>query len=252
MVKIILHGCAGRMGGEVARLALKDEETRIAAGVDKKQGGKFPYPVYKSMAKCQEEADAVIDFSNAEALDGLLSCCRKRRLPLVLCTTGLGESQIKKAREAAADTAVLMSGNMSLGMNLLLRLVKETAKILAAYDFDMEIIEKHHNQKEDAPSGTALALAEAAREALGGEYRFVFDRSAGRGKRGRREIGVSSVRGGGIIGEHEALFAGEEEAVELKHSVFSRAVFARGALRAAKFLAGKPPGLYRMTDVIRL
>ena len=177
--------------------------------------------------------------------------CVDKQVPVVLCTTGLSGEQLQKADEASRQVAVLKSANMSLGINMLLELLKKAAATLAPAGFDMEIVEKHHNQKLDAPSGTALALADSMNEALDEKYNYVYDRSKERKKRDKYEIGISAVRGGNIVGEHEVIFAGQDEVIEFKHTAYSKAVFAKGAVQAAKFLAGKPAGFYDMSDVIR-
>lgn len=194
----------------------------------------------------------VIDFSNASAVDHLLDYCAKKKLPVVLCTTGLSEEQLRKVEETAEQTAVLKSANMSLGINLLLKLLQNAAKVLGPAGFDIELVERHHNQKVDAPSGTALALADSVNEALDNQYTYVFDRSQVRQKRGEKEIGISAVRGGTIVGDHEVIFAGADEVIEFKHTAYSKAVFGKGAVEAAKFLAGKKAGKYDMSDVIQL
>ena len=183
---------------------------------------------------------------------GLLAYCVEKKLPVVLCTTGLSEEQQTKVAEASKSIAVLKSANMSLGINLLLKLLKDAAKVLAPSGYDVELVERHHNQKLDAPSGTALALADSVNEALGNEYHYVYDRSQVRRKREEKEIGISAVRGGTIVGEHEVIFAGTDEVIEFKHTAYSRGVFAKGAVEAGKFLAGKEAGMYDMGDVIGL
>ena len=195
--------------------------------------------------------DVVIDFSNAGAVDALLDYCAEKKIPVVLCTTGLSEEQLEKVRETSEKTAVLKSANMSVGINLLLKLLKDAAKVLGNAGYDIELVERHHNQKLDAPSGTALALADSINEALNGEYHYVYDRSQVRQKRDTKEIGISAVRGGTIVGEHEVIFAGTDEVIEFRHSAYSRNVFAKGAVEAAKFLAGKETGMYDMGDVIQ-
>ncbi len=192
----------------------------------------------------------VVDFASAPAVDQLLEYCGEKNLPVVVCTTGLSEAQTAKIAELSEKTAVLRSANMSLGINLLLKLVKEAARTLGAADFDMEIVEKHHNQKLDAPSGTALALADSINEAMDNRYHYEYDRSQKHEKRDRKEIGISAVRGGSIVGEHDVIFAGKDEVVTFSHTAYSKAIFAKGAIEAAKFLAGKPAGLYSMSDVI--
>lgn len=250
MVRIIMHGCNGHMGQVISGLAEQDPDAKIVAGIDIADQGKNSYPVYTNIEDCQEEADAIIDFSTAKAVDGLLDYSVKRQIPVVVCTTGLSEAQLEKLEECAKKVAVLKSANMSLGINTLLKLVQDAAKVLASAGFDMEIVERHHRLKVDAPSGTALALADSLNEAMGNAYHYVYDRSQKREKRDDREIGISAVRGGTIVGEHEVIFAGPDEVIEFKHTAHSKAVFGKGALEAAKFLAGKPSGRYDMSDVI--
>ena len=250
MVKIIMHGCNGHMGQVISGLAAKDPGAEIVAGIDIADQGKNSYPVFTDMDACQTEADVVIDFSSEKATDALLDYCVKRQIPVVLCTTGLSEEQLAKVEEAAGKVAVLRSANMSLGINTLLKLLQDAAKVLAAAGFDMEVVEKHHRLKLDAPSGTALALADSLNEAMDGKYHYVYDRSQRREQRDDLEIGISAVRGGTIVGEHEVIFAGPDEVIEFKHTAYSKAVFGKGALEAAKYLAGKPAGRYDMSDVI--
>lgn len=250
MVRIIIHGCNGRMGQFVSRIAAADPEMEIAAGVDISDHIENPYPVFDDIAKCDIPADVMIDFASAKAVDGLLAYCVERKIPCVLCTTGLGEEQIRKVEEASGQVAILKSANMSLGVNLLLKLLKETSGVLADAGFDIEIVEKHHSQKLDAPSGTALALADAVNEGLDSAYEYVYDRSGRRMARPKKEIGISAVRGGTIVGDHDVIFAGTDEVITFSHRAYSREVFAKGAVAAAKFLAGKPAGYYGMSDVI--
>lgn len=252
MVKIIMHGCNGKMGQVITRLAAADPEMEIVAGVDMRAQALNDYPVFGDIGECGVEADVVIDFSNAAAVDRLLDWCGEKQMPVVLCTTGLSEEQLSKVEETAKKTALLKSANMSLGVNLLMKLLQDAAKVLAPEGFDMEIVERHHNQKVDAPSGTAIALADSLKEALEEDYAYVYDRSGQRKKRDSHEIGISAVRGGTIVGEHEVIFAGEDEVIEFKHTAYSKALFAKGAVAAAKFLAGKGPGRYDMSDVIQL
>ena len=252
MIKILMHGCNGRMGQMISGLVRDEEEMMIAAGVDTYQGVSNEYPVFGSIDACDDDVDVVIDFSNAAAADAVMEYCAKRQIPLVFCTTGLSEEQLQKLEDTAKQTAVLTSANMSLGINLLLKLLKDAAKVLAPAGYDIEIVEKHHNQKLDAPSGTALALADSINEAMDGSYVYTYDRSQVRRKREKKEIGISAVRGGTIVGEHEVLFAGLDEVIELKHTAYSRSVFGKGAVEAARFLAGKPAGMYDMSDVIGL
>lgn len=250
MVKMIMHGCNGAMGRTITELVAAQKDILIVAGVDKNLEFKQDYPVYNSLEEVKEEADVIVDFASATAVDHLLDYCVKKKMPIVLCTTGLSKEQVEKVSETAKETAVLRSANMSLGINLLLKLVKEAAKTLAVSDFDIEIVEKHHNQKLDAPSGTALALADSINEALNNEYHYEYDRSKRHEKRDEKEIGISAVRGGSIVGEHDVIFAGKDEVVTFSHTAYSKAIFGKGAIEAAKFLAGKPAGLYNMSDVI--
>ncbi len=251
MVRAIMHGCNGRMGRVITGLIKKDEAIEIVAGVDAFTGIANDYPVFESIGACDAEADVVIDFSNAGAVDALLDYCTAKKLPVVLCSTGLSDEQLKKVEESAKETAVLKSANMSMGINLLLKLLKDAAKVLAPAGYDIEIVEKHHNQKLDAPSGTAIALADSINEAMDHNFEYTYDRSTERKKRSAKEIGISAVRGGTIVGEHEVLFAGMDEVIEFKHTAFSRGVFGKGAVEAAKYLSGKPAGYYDMSDVIQ-
>lgn len=245
-----MHGCNGKMGQVITGLIAGDDEIEIVAGIDARNDRENPYPVFTDLKDCDVEADAIIDFSNASAVESLLAYSIKRQIPVVVCTTGLSQEQIGKLHEASEKVAVLFSYNMSLGINMLLKLLKEAAKILAPAGFDMEIVEKHHNQKVDAPSGTAIALANSINDALGNVYEYKYDRSGERKKRDKLEIGMHAVRGGTIVGEHEVIFAGTDEVIEFKHTAYSKSVFGKGAVQAAKFLAGKPAGLYTMADVV--
>lgn len=250
MTNVIMHGCNGKMGQTIAGLIANDDEITLAAGVDAYDEGKNSFPVFKNIKDCNVKADVIIDFSAAPAVDGLLDYCVAEQIPCVLCTTGLSEGQLKKVEEAAQKVAILKSANMSLGINMLMKLLKEAALVLAPAGFDMEIVEKHHRLKVDAPSGTALALGDSINEALNKEYEYIYDRSGRREKRPSKEIGFSAVRGGTIVGEHDVIFAGADEVVTFSHTAYSKAVFGKGAIQAAKFLKGKPAGLYDMSDVI--
>lgn len=250
MIRIIMHGCNGKMGQTISGMIAEDPQLEMAAGIDPRDDGHNPYPVFSNLSLCDVKADCIIDFSTASGVDRLLDYCVANSVPCVLCTTGLSEEQQKKALEASKTVAILRSANMSLGINLLLGLVKKAAHTLAPAGFDVEVLEKHHNLKLDAPSGTALALADSVNQELGGDYEYVFDRSGRREKRPKKEIGISAVRGGTIVGEHDVIFAGTDEVVTLSHSAYSKAVFGRGAVSAAKFLAGRPAGMYDMSDVI--
>ena len=250
MVRIIMNGCNGHMGQVISGLVSEDGGAEIVAGVDVADKGLYTYPVFTNITKCDVQADVMIDFSSAKAVDGVLDFCREKKLPLVLCTTGLSSGQLEKAEKTAQETAVLRSANMSLGINTLLKLLQDAAKVLAAAGFDMEIVERHHNLKVDAPSGTALALADSLNEAMDNQYHYVYDRSQTREKRDTKEIGISAVRGGTIVGDHEVIFAGPDEVIEFRHTAYSKTVFAKGAVEAAKFLSGKPAGMYDMSHVI--
>ena len=250
MTRVIMHGCNGKMGQTITGLVAADKEIEIVAGVDAFDDGRNVYPVFKTIELCSVEADAVIDFSNADAADRLLDYCVEKKLPCVLCTTGLSEKQLQKVKEASGKTAILKSANMSLGINMLLKLLREATAILSPAGFDVEIVEKHHRLKKDAPSGTALALADAVRDELSADYEYVYDRSERMEARPEKEIGISSVRGGTIVGDHDVIFAGEDEVITFSHRAYSKAVFGKGAVQAAKFLKGKKAGLYDMSDVI--
>lgn len=250
MINIIMHGCNGHMGRVITNLVENDANVQIVAGIDPYDDGHNTYPVFSSIEQCDVAADVIIDFASAKAEDALLDYCAAKKMPVVVCTTGLSEAQLDKVKAVSAQVAVLKSANMSLGINTLFRLLQEAAKVLATAGFDVEIVEKHHNQKLDAPSGTALALADSIKEVLGDDYYYKYDRSTEHAKRDAKEIGISAVRGGTIVGEHEVIFAGEDEVIEFKHTAHSKAVFAKGAIEAAKFLAGKEAGLYDMGDVI--
>lgn len=250
MTRIIMNGCNGKMGQCITGICKADPDVEIVAGIDVYDGIDNEYPVFKDIASCYVEADVVIDFSNAAAVDSLLDYCSIRQIPVVLCTTGLSDEQLARVEETSKKVAVLKSANMSLGINTLMELLKKAALVFAPAGFDMEIVEKHHNQKLDAPSGTALALADSMNDALNNVYNYKYDRSKERVKRDKYEIGISAVRGGNIVGEHEVIFAGQDEVIEFRHTAYSKAVFAKGAVEAAKFLNGKGPGRYDMADVI--
>lgn len=250
MIKVIMHGCNGKMGQVITGLLAQDEEAQIVAGIDLSDHINNSYPVFPSLEECNVEADVIIDFASAKAIDGLLDYCEKTKMPVVLCTTGLSEEQLIRVKKVSETTPVLKSANMSLGINMLFKLLKEAAGILAPAGFDIEIVEKHHNLKIDAPSGTALALADSINDELNNEYEYIFDRSQVRQKRDKKEIGISAVRGGTIVGDHDVIFAGTDEVVTFSHTAYSKSVFAKGAIQAAKFLAGKPAGMYDMRDVI--
>lgn len=245
-----MHGCNGRMGQMITGLVADDPDVRIVAGIDVAGGQKNDYPVFTSVNDCDVKADVVIDFGAASAVDGLLDWCVSNKIPCVECTTGLSGEQTEHLKECSEKVAVLKSANMSVGVNVLMKLLRESARVFADAGFDVEIVEKHHRMKLDAPSGTALALADSINEAMDNEYDYVYDRSQVRQKRGSKELGISAVRGGTIVGDHDVIFAGQDEVVTFSHRAYSRAVFGKGAIQAAKFLKGKPAGLYTMQEVI--
>ena len=250
MVRIIMHGCNGKMGQVITGIVKEDANAEIVAGIDVYDGIKNTYPVFSSIEQCDVEADVIIDFAAAQAVDALLDYGVAKQIPIVLCTTGLSEAQLDKVNESAKKVAILKSANMSLGINTLFKVLQAISPLLSEAGFDIEIVEKHHHLKVDAPSGTALALADVINDSLKEPFNYKFDRSPDRIRRPKNEIGISAVRGGTIVGEHEIIFAGEDEVIELKHTAYSKAVFAKGAVEAAKFLKGKEPGLYTMKEVI--
>lgn len=249
MINILMSGCNGKMGQVISRLAAEREELRIAAGYDKYNKINNPYPVFDDLEKCDIKVDVIIDFSNPDALEAVLSYSLKNKIPLIVATTGLSPSQVNRLKDASEVVPVFFSANMSLGVNLLMDLVKKAAKVLE-YNFDIEIIEKHHNQKIDAPSGTALAIADEINSALSEKQEYVYDRHSRRKKRSKKEIGIHAVRGGTIVGDHSVIFAGTDEIIEINHIATSKEIFATGALSAARFLYNKKPGLYNMNDLI--
>lgn len=250
MTKAVMHGCNGHMGRVITDLCKADSDIEIVAGVDKFKEVANDYPVFDTIEDVNVDFDVIIDFSNAAAVDGLLDFCEKNNKPVVLCTTGLSDDMIAHVDTASKNVAVLRSANMSLGINTLFDLCKKATQVFADAGFDIEIVEKHHNQKLDAPSGTALALADACNDALDEKYEYCYGRADRREKRPTNEIGISAVRGGNIVGEHEVIFAGLDEVITIKHTAYSKSVFAKGAVEAAKYLAGKPAGLYDMKQVI--
>ena len=250
MTKIIMLGCNGRMGQMITDMVKQDDECTIVAGIDIVDNRDNGYPVYTKLADCDVEADAIIDFTSATDFESRMDYAVDKQIPIIECSTGLSEYQMDYLKKASEKVAVLKSANMSLGINLLMKLLKEAAVKLAGDGFDVEIVEKHHNQKLDAPSGTALALADSINEAMDDRYEYIYDRSQVRQKRDKKELGISAVRGGTIVGEHEVIFAGTDEVITFKHTAYSRAVFAKGSITAAKYLKGKAAGLYDMSDVL--
>lgn len=250
MTKIIMLGCNGRMGQMITDMVKQDDECTIVAGIDIVDNRDNGYPVYTKLADCDVEADAIIDFTSATDFESRMDYAVDKQIPIIECSTGLSEEQMDYLKKTSEKVAVLKSANMSLGINLLMKLLKEAAVKLAGDGFDVEIVEKHHNQKLDAPSGTALALADSINEAMDDSYEYIYDRSQVRQKRDKKELGISAVRGGTIVGEHEVIFAGTDEVITFKHTAYSRAVFAKGSITAAKYLKGKAAGLYDMSDVL--
>ena len=250
MVKMMMHGCNGHMGQVITELVAKDSDIEIVAGIDVVDNRDNGYPVFTNIFDCDVEADVIVDFAAAVAVDNLLKYSKAKKIPVVLCTTGLSEQQLADVEKTSKEVAILKSANMSLGINTLLKLLKDAAKIFGNAGYDIEVVEQHHRLKKDAPSGTALALADSVNEALGNEYEYVYDRSTRRAQRPDKEIGISSVRGGTIVGIHDVIFAGTDEVITFNHTAYSKSVFAKGAIEAGKFLAGKPAGMYDMADVI--
>ncbi len=237
------------MGRVISDICKNDPEAEIVAGIDLFEAP-AEYATFKSYADCNVEADAIIDFSSPKGLEEELQYAIDKNLPLVLCTTGFSEEELASIKKTSEKIPVLRSANMSLGINTVAKLLQTAAKLLGENGFDIEIVEKHHNQKKDAPSGTAILLADAINEACDNKYEYVFDRSQRREARPANEIGLSAVRGGSIVGEHEVVFAGLDEVIEIKHTAYSRAIFGKGAVSAAKYLNGKTAGMYTMGDVV--
>lgn len=250
MTKIIMHGCHGKMGQVIAGLVEQDPDATIVAGIDPFDKEGTAFPVFSTPEQCTVEADVLIDFSTASAMKPLLQFVSDKKIPSIICTTGLDKDQINAIYSVSETVPMFFSANMSLGVNLLISLAKQAAKVLSGSNFDIEIIEKHHNQKIDAPSGTALAIAHAMNETLDFAYEYTFDRSQVREKRDKNEIGIHAMRGGTIVGEHDIIFAGQDEVIELNHKAQSKEVFAVGAVRAAHFMKAKEAGLYDMSHLI--
>lgn len=249
MVNILLSGANGHMGRVIADIVGGREDCTIVAGIDINTDQYGAFPIFKCPQDCRVKADVIIDFSHPAALDGLLSYAWETKTPLVVATTGYSSEQIAQIKAAADNIPVFFTFNMSLGINLLVELAKKATEVLDG-QFDIEIVEKHHNQKIDAPSGTAIMLANAINETAGNQYEYVYDRHAQRKKRDKKEIGMHAIRGGTIVGEHEVIFAGRDEIITLSHSARTKEVFAVGAVNAAVFLKGKPAGLYDMSQLI--
>jgi len=249
MINILMCGCNGKMGQVISRMAAQKDGMQVAAGYDKFDGIQNPYPVFTDIKSCDVKVDVMIDFSNPEAFNSILEFAISRKIALVMATTGLSEAQIKLLKDASNTIPVFFSANMSLGVNLLIDLVKKAAKVLE-HNFDIEIIEKHHNQKVDAPSGTALAIADEINSVLSEKQEYIYDRHSRRKKRSKKEIGIHAVRGGTIVGDHSVVFAGNDEIIEVNHIATSKEIFATGALSAAKFMHNKKPGFYNMNDLL--
>jgi 4-hydroxy-tetrahydrodipicolinate reductase len=249
MTKIILCGCNGKMGHVVASSAENNDNCEIVCGVDAFGTNNYSFPTYKDFSDIKETADVVVDFSNHACLDSMLDYCLKNSTPVIICTTGYSDEQINKIKSASEKIPVFYSGNMSLGVNLLIELAKQATKVLGK-DFDIEIVEKHHNQKVDAPSGTAIMIADGISEELEKEPQYVYDRHAYRRKRSKDEIGIHAIRGGTIVGEHDVIFAGHDEVMTISHQSQSKELFATGAINAAIFIVGKPSGMYNMSQML--
>lgn len=248
MTRIILNGALGKMGKAVTACVSGRTDCEIVAGVDLATG-ESTFPIFKSFNDVNVDADVIIDFSHPSVLDSLLTFSIEKKMPAVISTTGLTQQQIDSIKEASKSVPLFFSANMSLGVSLISELAKKAAKILQN-DFDIEIVESHHNQKIDAPSGTALMLADSISEALDEKPIYEFDRHSKRMKRTKNEIGIHAVRGGTIVGEHEIIFAGPDEVIKISHSAYSKQLFATGSVNAGMFLVGKQPGFYSMKDLV--
>ncbi len=250
MTDIILSGCCGKMGRVIVNEVAKRNDCQIVAGVDIFADNRYPFPVYDDFSKVTEKADVIIDFSNPAVLQAMLAYAVDTKTPCVICTTGYSAEQVEDIRKASQQTAIFYSRNMSLGINLLIELSRQAEKVLGTA-FDVEIVEKHHNQKVDAPSGTALMIADAIAQTMENEPQYVYDRHAYRRKREQKEIGIHAVRGGTIVGEHEVIFAGHDEVLTITHQAQSKEVFAVGSINAGIYLDGKACGMYDMSDMLQ-
>ena len=250
MTGIILTGACGKMGRVIQSVVANRDNCEIVAGVDRYNDNSAPFPVYEKLSDVKEKADVIIDFSNPSLLDDLLAYAIETNTALVIATTGYDECQKKKITDASEKCPIFFTYNMSLGINLLANLAKKAVAVLGN-DFDIEIIEQHHNQKLDAPSGTALMLADAISEEFEKPMKYEYDRHSKREKRTKNEIGIHSIRGGTIVGEHSILFAGRDENITLSHSARSKEVFAVGAVNAALFMKDKTPGMYDMGELVK-
>lgn len=252
MINIIMHGCNGNMGQVITKIVESSSDMEIVAGIDPNVSSSSTYPVFATADECTVKGDIIIDFSTAGAVKPLLDFAKASKTPVIVCTTGLCDDDINYIKELSLNLPIFYSANMSLGVNLLIGLAKRATEILSDVGFDIEIIEKHHNQKIDAPSGTALAIANGINDVLDNQYSYQYDRSQIREKRTKNEIGIHAIRGGSIVGEHDVIFAGQDELITLSHSATSKEVFAVGALKAAKFMYERldTPGLYNMEHLI--
>ncbi len=248
MIQVILSGCSGRMGGVLTQLIGREKDMEVVAGIDPYKADRA-YPIFSSLAECTVEADVIIDFSAPGTTQALVSSAVEKKIPVVVATTGLSEEDISFVKSSSASVALFRSGNMSLGINLVQNLLQQAVKVLGG-SYDVEIIEKHHRMKKDSPSGTALMLADSVREAREEETTYVYGREGADSQRKEGELGIHAVRGGTIVGDHEVIFAGEDEVISIRHQAFSRQVFATGAIAAARFLSSRSTGLYSMKDII--
>ncbi len=250
MTKIIVHGASGKMGSQVIVASKSFDEVEVICGIDTYITGESAIKIYPTPFDCAEKADVIIDFSNHSAVHDILKYALETKTPIVVCTTGLDDSTLRFMHEVSREVPVLYSANMSLGVNVLIELAKKASRVFSANGFDIEIMEKHHNQKLDSPSGTALAIANAINEVNENSFEYIYDRTKEKKKRGKKELGISAIRGGNIVGEHEVFFIGEDEVVSITHRARSKRIFANGAINAAVYLANKEPGLYKMADLL--
>ena len=248
-VRIFLSGCMGRMGRVITEMCEGYDDVEIVAGSDVVENAASAFPIYKDPNECAEDFDVIIDFSHVSAFEGVTKLAESRNKPIVMCTTGLSEEQKEELLALSQKVGVFYSGNMSLGINVLINLVRKAAAKLYP-DFDIELVEEHHNKKLDAPSGTALMIADAMNETLDNQLEYVYERQSKRQKREKKELGIHSIRGGNIVGEHKVMFIGGEEILTISHSAQTRSVFGRGAVAAARYMVDKGPGMYDMQDMI--
>lgn len=249
MINVLLSGCNGAMGDVLQEIIGKEEEMQVVAGFDRMENEKVDFPVYVNPKECTEKIDVIIDFSHYSAFESVLEYALTNKIPLVMATTGLTKENEASLVEASKTIAIFRTANMSVGVNVLLGIVAEAAKQLEG--FDIEIIEKHHNKKVDSPSGTALMLANEINSALDNSLEFTYGREGKSTKRQSNELGIHAIRGGTIAGDHTVIYAGEDEIIEIKHSASSKRVFAKGAVRAAKYIADKTTGFYDMRKVLK-